>query len=156
MEIIIKSTLIIVWLILLFLRCYCISHTEASIKKAVVKKHVASTPLRLRRQSTCYHINVLISNSSKDIKGHVEYKLMMILYVFCVKIINSNHGSNYTLLASLIGFYSSGLKSFTWYLDLLIFIHLISDWLFLAIVKITLTFFYLWRICYLLVKWKRR
>ena len=117
LEMMIKNTLIIVWLILLFLRCYCISHTDASIKKAVVKKHVASTPLRLNRHSTCYHINFLISNSSKDIKGHVEYKLMMILYVFCVKIINSNHGSNYTLLASLIGFYSSDLKSFNWYLD---------------------------------------
>lgn len=121
------STLIIFWLILLFLRCHCISHTNASVKKAVVKKHVASTSLRLSRQSTCYHINVLISNSSKDIKGYVEYKLMMILYVFCVKIINSNHGSNYTLLASLLGFYGSSLKSLNWYLDWNIYIYIYSE-----------------------------
>ena len=118
LEIMIKTTLIIVWLILLFLRCHCISHTDASIKKAVVKKHVASTPLRLNRQSTCYHINVLISNVQKTLRGMLNTNSWWSYTFFCVKNINSNHGSNYTLLDSLIGFYSSDLKSFNWYLDL--------------------------------------
>ena len=72
----------------------------------------------------------------------------MILYVFCVKIINSNHGSNYTLFASLIGFHSSDLKSFNWYFDLCIkctfknfcWICQLTDY-FYFIAIITLTFF---------------